>query len=141
MLDRFPSPEEAESLSRGMFTGRRVLLVEDEMMVAWLMEDMLIELGCEVLGPATCVAEALSIIEAVAPDAAVLDVNLGDERSFPIADALRARGVPVVFMTGYGKSSLPEPYRNFPLAPKPPERATVRACLAEALGNAGGCGG
>ena len=76
------------------FSGRRVLLVEDEMIVAWLLVDMLDDLGCAIVGPATSVNQALAMIDAEAIDAAVLDVNLNGQMSYPIADVLAARGVP-----------------------------------------------
>ena len=88
-------------------SGRRVLVVEDETMVAWLLEDMLADLGCAVVGPAARVNQALAMLDAEAIDAAVLDVNLNGQMSYPVADALAARGVPFVFSTGYNKDSLP----------------------------------
>jgi len=76
------------------------------MIVAWLLEDMLADLGCAVIGPAASVNRALAMIDAEAIDAAVLDVNLNGQMSYPIADVLAARGVPFVFSTGYGKDRL-----------------------------------
>lgn len=83
--------------------GRRVLLVEDEMLVAMVIEDSLRDLGYDVLGPAASVEEALHLIRAETGriDAAVLDVNLGGRPSFPVADLLAGAGVPVIFVTGY----------------------------------------
>src|SRR5665811_735302 len=72
--------------------GRRVLVVEDEVMVSWILEDMLAELGCEVVGPAARIEQALAIVNAETIDFAVLDVNLNGKKSFPVADALLARG-------------------------------------------------
>ena len=97
------------------FFERRVLLVEDEIFVVWLVEDMLADLGCAVVGPASSVNQALAMIDAEAIDAAVLDVNLNGQMSYPIADALAARGVPFVFSTGYDKDTLSERYRTFPV--------------------------
>jgi CheY-like chemotaxis protein len=73
--------------------GRRILVVEDEAIVAWALEDMLIELGCRVVGPAARVSQALVIVEKEPIDAAVLDVNLNGEKCYPIADALSAAGL------------------------------------------------
>jgi DNA-binding NtrC family response regulator len=101
------------------FSGRRVLLVEDDMIVAWLLEDMLAELDCAVVGPAASVDQALAMIDVEAIDVAVLDVNLNGQMSYPIADALAARGVPFAFSTGYHKDSLLEDYRIFPALQKP----------------------
>jgi CheY-like chemotaxis protein len=84
-----------------LFSGRKVLLVEDEPIVAWLLQDMLVDLGLVVVGPAASVNQALAKIDAESIDMAVLDVNLKGQMSYPIADVLVARGVPFVFSTGY----------------------------------------
>src|SRR5450759_3991479 len=97
------------------FSGRRVLMVEDEMIVAWLLEDTLTDLGCAVIGPAGNVNQALAMIEAEAIDVAVLDINLNGQMSYPIADALAARGVPLVFSTGYDKDRMLDGYKTFPV--------------------------
>src|SRR5512141_3198878 len=115
------------------FSGRRVLMVEDEMMVAWLLEDMLTDLGCAVIGPAGSVNQALAMIEAEAIDVAVLDVNLNGEMSYPIADALAARGVPFVFVTGYDKGRILDGYRVFPVLQKPFHRSELSDILAKLL--------
>jgi CheY-like chemotaxis protein len=115
------------------FSGRRVLLVEDEMMVAWLLEDMLAELGCAVVGPAASVNQALAMIDAEAIDVAVLDVNLNGQMSYPIADALAARGVPFLFSTGYNKDRLLDGYRNFLVLQKPFHRSELGDTLAKLL--------
>lgn len=82
----------------------KVMLVEDEAMIAMVMEDFLADLDCEVVGPFSAVGPALAWLTGphVDLDGAVLDVNLGNERVFPVAEALRARGVPFCFATGYG---------------------------------------
>ncbi len=110
-------------------SGLRVLVIEDEILVSWLLEDMLSELGCVVAGPAARIEQALEIVTTEAIDAAVLDVNLNGRTSYPVADALTARGVPFVFSTGYDKNSLAEGYRVFPVIQKPFHRSE----LAEAL--------
>lgn len=99
--------------------GRRVLVVEDEVMVSWTLEDMLTELGCQVVGPAARVDQALAIVDTEAIDVAVLDVNLNGQKSFPVADALVARNVPFVFSTGYDTAGIPDGYRVFPMMQKP----------------------
>ena len=114
-------------------SGRRVLVVEDEVMVAWMLEDMLADLGCEVVGPAARVDQALAMIEAEAVDAVVLDVNLNEEKSYPVADALAARGVPFVFSTGYNKNNLHTGYLGFPMLQKPFDRAQLGGVLAELM--------
>ena len=115
------------------FSGRRVLVVEDEMIVAWLLEDMLADLGCAVVGPAARVNQALAMIDAEAIDVAVLDINLNGQMSYPIADALAARGVPFVFSTGYDKDSLLDGYRTFPVLQKPFHRSELGDTLANLL--------
>jgi DNA-binding NtrC family response regulator len=113
--------------------GRRVFVVEDEMLVAWLMEDMLAELGCTVVGPAVRVDEALRTIDSSAIDLAVVDVNLNGERSFPVVDALVERGVPFTFSTGYHADSLPVQYREFPMLRKPFARSKLSETLTMLL--------
>ena len=115
------------------FSDRRILLVEDEIFVVWLLEDMLADLGCAVVGPASSVNQALAMIDAEAIDAAVLDVNLNGQMSYPIADALAARGVPFVFSTGYGKDRLLDRYRIFPVMQKPFHRSELNDTLAKLL--------
>jgi DNA-binding response OmpR family regulator len=79
----------------------RILVVDDEPLISMLLENWLAELGCEVAGPARSVADGLVVTNSgVALDGAILDVNLDRENSFPLAQALRARGVPIVFATG-----------------------------------------
>ena len=112
------------------FSDRRILLVEDEIFVVWLLEDMLADLGCAVVGPASSVNQALAMIDAEAIDAAVLDVNLNGQMSYPIADTLVARGVPFVFSTGYDKDTLLDGYRTFPVLQKPFHRAELSETLA-----------
>lgn len=111
-------------------SGRRILVVEDEVLVSFMLEDMLGQLGCEVVGPAARVDQALAIIDAEEIDAAVLDVNLNGEKSYPVADALAARGVPFVFSTGYGPKGIGEAYLRHPMLQKPFKSGT----LGDALG-------
>src|SRR5450759_2425196 len=112
------------------FSGRRVLMVEDEMIVAWLLEDTLTDLGCAVIGPAGNVNQALAMIEAEAIDVAVLDINLNGQLSYPIADA---RGVSFVFVTGYDKGRILDGYRVFPVLQKPFHRSELSDILAKLL--------
>jgi CheY-like chemotaxis protein len=115
------------------FSNRRVLLVEDEMLVAWLIEDMLADLGCAVIGPASSVNQALAMIDAEATDAAVLDLNLNGQMSYPVADALAAHGVPFAISTGYDKDTLPHDYRACPVLQKPVQRSELSDALAKLL--------
>jgi len=86
-------------------SGKRVLVVEDEALVAMLAEDFLIELGATVIGPATSIEDAVAMVDAHKIDAAVLDINIRGERSSRVADALRLRGIPIVCATGYGEGA------------------------------------
>src|SRR3954465_926104 len=98
MNERMPAPISApadgvlQMSASPSLTGLRVLVVEDEMMVSMLIEDMLLDLGCTVVGPASRLDEALVLAKDSELDCAVLDVNLGGQPIFPVADVLRARG-------------------------------------------------
>ena len=110
-------------------TGLRVLVVEDEMLVSMLLEDMLADFGCSVVGPAPTIAEAMPLAMDGAIDAAVLDLNLGGHPSFPVADALKARGVPFIFASGYGQTGLAEAHRDAPVLQKPFRQADLERAL------------
>ena len=114
--------------------GRRVLVVEDETMIAMLVEDMLADLGCAVVGPAHALDAALALAGCEAIDAALLDVNLCGQPVFPVADALRAKGVPMIFATGYGESGLREIDAGAPVLQKPFRAADLARALSETLG-------
>ena len=109
----------------------RLLVVEDEALVAMAMEDMLSDLGCIVVDVAGTLAQALSRIDALAGelDGAVLDVNLGGERVYPAADALARLGVPFIFATGYGPDGLRQLYPQVPVLAKPVLTAALGAAL------------
>ena len=113
--------------------GLRVLVVEDEALVAMLIEDMLTDFGCKVRGPAGSIRQALDAIAEEAPDAAILDVNLGGEAVYPVADALRACGAPFVLATGYGEMGVAEGYRDAPVLQKPFEERELQTRLREAV--------
>lgn len=117
------------------FAGRRVLIVEDESLVAMLLETILEDMGCVPVGPAATVDEGLQLVADPAPiDAALLDVNVAGRQVFPIAEALKARGVPFVFSTGYGEGGLPDEWRGQPTLQKPFTEAAVRDALMTAMG-------
>lgn len=95
-------------------------MVEDEAMVAILIEDLLADLGCVVAGSAATAAEAMSLVRAGQFDAALLDVNLGEgETSFDVADTLRRDGRPFAFLTGYGPAGVRPDLRDVPILAKP----------------------
>ncbi len=111
--------------------GLRVLVVEDEMMVSMLIEDMLDDLGCKVVGPASRLEEAIELVNSTELDCAVLDVNLGGQPIFPLADILRAKGAPFAFATGYGDAGLREVDRGSPVLQKPFRESDLARILGE----------
>ena len=117
---------------------RRVLVVEDEVIVGMLLEDMLGELGCEVAAMSTRLEEALQFARTLDIDLAILDVNLRGAQSFPVAEVLAARGVPFLFATGYGATILKPPYSGTPTLQKPFQLDDLRQILALSPFKAGG---
>lgn len=110
-------------------TPLRVLLVEDEGLVALMLEDLLEDLGCQIAGSPASVGAALAWIEAGgSADVALLDVNLNGESVFPVAEALKARGVPFAFATGYGADHDPR-FNDAPLLGKPIRQDRLEALL------------
>ncbi|MFN3943686.1 MAG: response regulator [Allosphingosinicella sp.] len=107
----------------------RILVVEDEMLVAMNIEDMLLELGHEVAGLASRLEPALALAADGAFDAAMLDVNLAGEPSFPVADILARRGIPYLFATGYGARGVEEKHRAAPVLQKPFRAADLNSAL------------
>jgi len=99
--------------------GLRILLVEDEAMVAMIIEDTLRDLGCEVVGPISSIERAREAAAKEEVDGAFLDVNLRGELVYPVAEALAARGVPFAFVTGYGESGIDSRFRGAPVLTKP----------------------
>ena len=111
----------------------RILVVEDEYLLAEELTQELADLGAFVLGPVASVDTAVALLEReAAPDGAILDVNLGGEPVFPLADHLIARGIPLIFTTGYDPATLPARYLHVPTCSKPFTTARV----TEAIGNA-----
>jgi CheY-like chemotaxis protein len=117
--------------------ARRVLVVEDDVMIRMLIEDMLTDLGFAVAAEASKVHEALAAVQSADIDVAILDVNLSGETTGPVAEALAARGTPFVFATGYGEHGLPEQFRDRPLLKKPFQIDTLKRMLDAALANGG----
>jgi CheY-like chemotaxis protein len=112
----------------------RILVVEDEMLVAMNIEDMLLAMGHEVAGLASRLAPALQLAREGEFDLAMLDVNLAGETSFPVADILRERGIPFLFATGYGADGIEPGYRGAPVLQKPFRSSDLAGALAEAAG-------
>jgi len=117
--------------------SRRVLVVEDELMIRMLLEDMLAELGYTIAVTAAHLDEALRAAQTADFDVAVLDVNLNGMPISPVADALVVRGMPFVFATGYGKAGLPDLYRDRPTLKKPFQLDKLKEALQHALARKG----
>jgi CheY-like chemotaxis protein len=110
--------------------GSRILVVEDEALIAMALEDMLLDLGCEVVGPASTVAAALDYAASENLDGALLDINVRGSLVYPVAEALIARGVPVVLCSGYAlTSAIPAPYDALPQIAKPYNPSVLRETL------------
>lgn len=110
----------------------KVLVVEDETVVSFLVEDMLLELGCREVVHAADIGSALRLIED-GVDLAVLDVNLGGEKVYPVAEFLTARGIPFVFATGYGRQGLEADWLDRPVIQKPFRLDVLADALRSAL--------
>ena len=113
--------------------AKRILVVEDELMIRMLLEDMLGERGYPVAAEAARIEEALEAAKNADFDIAILDVNLNGQPISPVADALVARGMPFVFATGYGERGLPEPYRDRTTLKKPFQLDGLKQMLQTAL--------
>jgi PAS domain S-box-containing protein len=109
--------------------GRCVLLVEDEAIVGMMMKDFLTEIGFHVIGPFGNVSDAIGAIEIERLQAAVLDINLRGEMIYTLADELAGRGVPIVFVTGYGAEAIDGRFANVPVLQKPVDNAALRRAL------------
>ncbi len=118
--------------------GKRILVVEDEPILAMCLEDMLRDLGCEVVGPALRLDAAVDLAKHAPLDAAVLDVNLGGGRSYAVADALVGRDIPYVFATGYGASAVEPGRPETPIVQKPYSDRDLEAALLSLFPSANG---
>ena len=118
-------------MTEGTIAGRRILVVEDEYFVADSLRLYLESEDAVVVGPVASVGAAIDLVADCGPlDGAVLDVNLQGVRAFPVAEALSARGVPFVFMTGYGADSIPERFSSVPRCVKPFQLADLVRLLS-----------
>jgi len=115
--------------------GLKVLVVEDETIVAMLLEQMLEELSCTVVGVAGQLAAAADLAGSTDADIAILDMNLGGQRVDPVAEILAGRGVPFVFASGYGEDGLAPAWRGRPVLPKPFRLDQLRDALVSLAAN------
>lgn len=113
--------------------GLRVFVAEDEALVSMLVEDMLSDIGCTVIGPASNLDEALALAgdKTIGIDVALLDVNLAGKPVFPVADLLRDRGVPYIFASGYGEAGVSDDHRGAPVLQKPFRESDLARVLAD----------
>jgi len=109
---------------------KRVLVVEDEFLLGLSLLEDLAEAGADVVGPVSTLDEALEVVMSDAFDLALLDINIRGEMSFPIADALLARNVPLIFLTGYDADVIPERLRRWPRIGKPYDPRELASTLA-----------
>ena len=113
--------------------GLKVLIVEDEFLILLSVEKMLEDLGCDIVASAPRVAKALAMLDTVGAAAAVLDVNVAGEPVYPVAEALAARGIPLVFTTGYGDSGIDPPWKDWPIVQKPFSQDQLERALKAAM--------
>ena len=123
---------EPASMAQAGLQGRRILVAEDEYMIAEEISEVLGEAGAEVLGPVASVSNAMHLITADHRiHGALLDVNLGNEAIWPVVDTLLARGVPLVLATGYDASAIPQIYLHLPRCEKPASGQDLARVLAQ----------
>jgi CheY-like chemotaxis protein len=120
------------ALSRSDLSGRRILIVEDDYLIACEMAESLADCGAEIVGPAASIAQANALIASDGDrlHGAVLDLNLSGTMVFPVADALRERDIPFVFATGYDAWNVPARYADVPQCQKPADPVKISRILA-----------
>ena len=111
------------------FSGRDVLVVEDEEMIASVIEEMLLDLGCHQVWVAGNAKDAQAVLAQHRPHAVILDVNLGGDSGFQLAQTLTDTKIPFIFATGYGRHGLPEQWATRPIMQKPFKMETLQAVL------------
>ena len=121
----------------GALKDVRVLIVEDEALVAMLLEDMLEDLGCVLAGAASNLDQAVEAAGGLELDVAILDMNLAGKPVLPVAEALAARSKPFIFATGYGEGGVPEEWRGRPTLQKPFSMRDVEEALKLAVKSGG----
>lgn len=120
---------------RAVLRGIRILVVEDVFLIASSIAELLQEAGAEVIGPAGELTEAIDLAQTAQIDGALLDIDLHGQTSFEVAAALNRRGIPFVFVTGYGDASIPDAWRQVPLLGKPFRRHDFLQTLEGAFGS------
>lgn len=120
-------------MATAQFTGLRVLVLEDEILVTWHIEEILTQLGCRAVGPASRVPAALELVRQETFDVALLDIKVNGAESFPVGHELLRRRIPFLFMTGYHASELPAAFKAVPCLEKPFDRDGLRQQLERLL--------
>jgi CheY-like chemotaxis protein len=110
-----------------------VLVVEDEALIAMMLQDWLEKIGCETLGPAASAQAALDLLAAAEVDAAILDLSLQGESSYPVAATLRRRQIPFAFATGFGTEGIATEFRDVVIVAKPYGLDAVRTAIEQLL--------
>lgn len=110
---------------------KRVLVVEDELLIAMLIEDILADCDCRVVGPCSSLPDALTVARTESFDIALLDVNLRGQKVYPVADVLDERGIPFLFLSGYGDNAIPSGRPGWRACPKPFTAGDLTRMIAE----------
>jgi CheY-like chemotaxis protein len=121
-----------------VLAGLRVLVVEDEMLVSLLIEGMLADNACAIVGPFATLPEAMDAAMTEAIDVGLLDVNIAGRKVYPVADALTARRIPFLFLSGYGQSAIPHDRPDWRVCSKPFREIDLIGMLSEQLVRTGG---
>jgi DNA-binding response OmpR family regulator len=124
-------------MNEGTKPRPRVLVVEDNPMVARFTRLLLTQLGCEVVGPVARIEDALVLAENERLDAALLDVNVGDRSAVPIGEVLDRRGTPYAVMTGYGRENMPAAFHDRPCLYKPFRESDLKAAISVLIAPSG----
>ena len=129
------SPDAGESKSKPgvRLAGRRILIVEDEAMISALIEMIVGEAGCSIVGPVATLERALQVIKDGEIEVALLDVRVNGRDVYAVADALSARGIPMIFISGYARPQLPPRYSHRPYIAKPFTPDTILMRLDEII--------
>jgi CheY-like chemotaxis protein len=120
-------------MAEGTIEGMRVFVVEDEALIAIMLEDLLAGFGCEVVGPVARLAAAQKVARTREFDCAILDVNIRGERVHPVADILAERGIPFVFVTGYSDAGADGRFKGRPVLRKPFKQEELQAVLTSLI--------
>jgi DNA-binding response OmpR family regulator len=114
-------------------TAKRVLVVEDELLISILIEDILVDEGCQVIGPFTNLPDALAAARSGGFDLALLDVNLRGDKVYPVAEILAEQSVPFLFLSGYGNDAIPDGHPEWRACSKPFTAAELKLGMSEVL--------